>query len=55
MHAALSATRGIAFHIDFLTGILLRQMYQARELTILLESKDAGLAFAPPARGGSHS
>ncbi|MBN1557743.1 MAG: V-type ATPase subunit [Lentisphaerae bacterium] len=42
LQAAEKATRGIFFNMDFLTGILLREMYQARELTVLLEAKATG-------------
>lgn len=41
--AALKSTRGISFTAEFLTGILVRQFCQARELTVLLESKEADL------------
>ena len=51
MHAALKATRGISFNADFLTGFLLRQMWQARELTVLLESKEADLRVPASAPG----
>jgi hypothetical protein len=52
MHAALQATRGIAFNADFLTAIVVRQMCQAKELTVVLESIEAGLAVPPvPVRG----
>ncbi|MBN1673386.1 MAG: V-type ATPase subunit [Kiritimatiellae bacterium] len=41
-HAA-RAGRGITFDADFLTGFLVLQTVQARELTVWLESKDADL------------
>ena len=54
MHAALKATRGMAFNADFLTGFLVRQMCQARELTVLLESKEMDEAVAPAVSGGAN-
>jgi len=51
MHATLGAAHGITFDINFLTGFLLRQMYQARELTALLESKDADVSVPLSAPG----
>lgn len=52
MDSAVRATRGIAFNADFLTGFLVRQMYQARELTVWLEWKEADPSAGYPAVGG---
>ena len=54
MHAALRATRGISFNVDFLTGFLVRQMCQAKELTVLLESKEADLPVLSLVQGGTN-
>jgi len=55
MRAALKRTRGIAFGPGFLTAILVRQMCQARQLTVLLESKHVDLAVPLSAAGGGMS
>lgn len=52
VQAATKATRGIAFDVDFLTGFLLRRLYQAREVTVLLESKETGLDVESSGQGG---
>ncbi len=51
LRRALQAGRGIVFSADFLTSFLVLQIYQALELTWLLESKDTGIADLPSAYG----
>jgi len=51
LRRALKAGRGIVFSADFLTSFLVLQIYQALELTLLLESKETGIADIPSAYG----
>jgi hypothetical protein len=51
LRRALQAGRGIAFSADFLTSFLVLQIYQALELTLLLESKETGITGVPSAYG----
>jgi len=51
LRRALKAGRGIVFSADFLTSVLVLQIYQALELTLLLESKETGIADIPSAYG----
>jgi len=46
LRRALQAGRGIVFSPDFLTSFLVLQIYQALELTLLLESKETGITDA---------
>ncbi len=41
--SASKANRGIVFNVDFLTSFLTLRVHQARELTMILEAKDAGV------------
>jgi hypothetical protein len=51
LRRALKAGRGIVFSADFLTSFLVLQIYQALELTLLLESKETGIADIASAYG----
>jgi vacuolar-type H+-ATPase subunit C/Vma6 len=51
LRRALKAGRGIVFSADFLTSFLVLQIYQALELTLLLESKETGIADIRSAYG----
>ncbi len=51
LRRALQAGRGIVFSADFLTSFLVLQIYQALELTLLLESQETGIADVPSAYG----
>ena len=51
LRRVLQAGRGISFSPDFLTSFLVLQIYQALELTLLLESKETGIADIPSAYG----
>ncbi len=51
LRRALKAGRGIVFSADFLTSFLVLQIYQALELTLVLESKETGITDVPSAYG----
>jgi len=51
LRQAIKANRGITFNADFLTSLLVLQRFQALELTLLLESKDAGITDVTSAYG----
>lgn len=55
MEAALKATRGIVFNADFLCAFLIRQIYQARHLTMLLQAREAGIPIPDSGYGGNES
>jgi hypothetical protein len=44
LRRVIKAGRGITFSADFLTSFLVLQIYQALELTLVLESKETGIA-----------
>lgn len=51
LRRALKAGRGITFCSDFLASVLVLHVYQAMELTVLLESKETGIMEIPLAYG----
>ncbi|MBT7701410.1 MAG: hypothetical protein HN700_14035, partial [Verrucomicrobia bacterium] len=44
LRRVIKAGRGITFSADFLTSFLILQIYQALELTLVLESKETGIS-----------